>query len=163
MGLVGGVNLSLQEGKYGWLRKNNFLSTEGLCKSFGEGGDGYVPGEGVGAVLIKPLAAAEADGDRILPVPLEHIARDKQAKDKAADSATVKTAQQAKIEVRLEVQLRDAAEQQAGHRKVLGKAHNTVDSTVREQLAPSDQIPEANDDKNGDNDFEQDLHLIWIP
>ncbi|PEU21766.1 hypothetical protein CN526_26225, partial [Bacillus wiedmannii] len=35
------------------------------CESFGEGGDGYVPGEGVGAVLLKPLSKAIADGDHI--------------------------------------------------------------------------------------------------
>ncbi|WP_186269115.1 polyketide synthase, partial [Burkholderia gladioli] len=32
------------------------------------GGDGYVPSEGVGCVLLRPLAAAEAAGDRILGV-----------------------------------------------------------------------------------------------
>ncbi|WP_407672364.1 SDR family NAD(P)-dependent oxidoreductase, partial [Paenibacillus sinensis] len=37
-------------------------------ESFGEGGDGYVPGEGVGAVLLKPLSKAIADGDQIYGV-----------------------------------------------------------------------------------------------
>src|SRR5262249_31003823 len=35
------------------------------CRSFGADGDGFVPGEGVGAVLLKPFARAVADGDRI--------------------------------------------------------------------------------------------------
>ena len=35
---------------------------------FGQGGDGYVPGEGVGAVLLKPLSKAVADGDHIYGV-----------------------------------------------------------------------------------------------
>ncbi|WP_186146356.1 beta-ketoacyl synthase N-terminal-like domain-containing protein, partial [Burkholderia gladioli] len=42
--------------------------SDGRCTSFGEGGDGYVPGEGVGAVVLKPLAQAEADGDHIYGV-----------------------------------------------------------------------------------------------
>jgi acyl transferase domain-containing protein/NAD(P)-dependent dehydrogenase (short-subunit alcohol dehydrogenase family)/acyl carrier protein/SAM-dependent methyltransferase len=65
MALAGGVNLSIHPSKYDYLREGRFLSSEGLCRSFGEGGDGYVPGEGVGAVLLKPLARALADGDRI--------------------------------------------------------------------------------------------------
>ncbi len=49
---VGGVNLSLHPYKYQLLSSGQFLSTEGKCRSFGEGGDGYVPGEGVGAILL---------------------------------------------------------------------------------------------------------------
>ncbi|MDJ1631781.1 beta-ketoacyl synthase N-terminal-like domain-containing protein [Bacillus velezensis] len=49
--LAGGVNVSIHPSKYLWLSQGNFVSTEGLCRSFGEGGDGYVPGEGSGAVL----------------------------------------------------------------------------------------------------------------
>ncbi|RZL00112.1 MAG: type I polyketide synthase, partial [Rubrivivax sp.] len=45
--------------------QGQFAASDGLCKSFGEGGDGYVPGEGVGAVLLKPLAKAIEDGDQI--------------------------------------------------------------------------------------------------
>ncbi|MEH0580465.1 SDR family NAD(P)-dependent oxidoreductase [Streptomyces sp. B21-108] len=63
--LAGGVNLSSHPNKYLLLGMRNFLSSDGRCRSFGEGGDGYVPGEGVGAVLLKPLEQAVADGDHI--------------------------------------------------------------------------------------------------
>ncbi|MGQ4416337.1 SDR family NAD(P)-dependent oxidoreductase, partial [Streptomyces sp. SAS_269] len=63
--LAGGVNLTPHPNKYLVLGRRDFLSSDGRCRSFGEGGDGYVPGEGVGAVLLKPLARAIADGDQI--------------------------------------------------------------------------------------------------
>ncbi|WP_230427435.1 SDR family NAD(P)-dependent oxidoreductase [Collimonas humicola] len=63
--IAGAVNLSLHINKYNLLSDMHFLSTDGRCRSFGEGGDGYVPGEGVGAVLLKSLARARADGDHI--------------------------------------------------------------------------------------------------
>lgn len=63
--LAGGVNLTPHPNKYLTLAQGRFLSTTGRCGSFGEGGDGYVPAEGVGAVLLKPLSRAKADGDRI--------------------------------------------------------------------------------------------------
>ncbi|QNJ43592.1 SDR family NAD(P)-dependent oxidoreductase [Streptomyces buecherae] len=66
--VAGGVNLSLHPNKFLMLGKNHFASTRGRCESFGSGGDGYVPGEGVGAVLLKPLARAEADGDHVYGV-----------------------------------------------------------------------------------------------
>ena len=66
--LAGGVNLTLHPQKYLQLSYTQFLSSDGRCRSFGEGGDGYVPGEGVGAVLLKPLEAALADGDRVLAI-----------------------------------------------------------------------------------------------
>jgi amino acid adenylation domain-containing protein len=68
--LAGGVNLTLHPNKYIALSQGRFLSSKGRCESFGEGGDGYVPAEGVGAVLLKPLWQAEADGDRIHAVIL---------------------------------------------------------------------------------------------
>ncbi|WP_186762922.1 SDR family NAD(P)-dependent oxidoreductase [Lentzea tibetensis] len=66
--LAGGVNLSLHPSKYLMIGQAQFASSDGRCRSFGAGGDGYVPGEGVGTVLLRPLADAEADGDRILGV-----------------------------------------------------------------------------------------------
>ncbi|MCP4695670.1 MAG: SDR family NAD(P)-dependent oxidoreductase, partial [Gammaproteobacteria bacterium] len=65
---AGGVNLTIHPNKYLILSQDRFVSSDGRCRSFGEGGDGYVPGEGVGAVLLKPLSAAIADGDRIYAV-----------------------------------------------------------------------------------------------
>ncbi len=65
MALAGGVNLTLHESKYQLLGSGNFLSTDGRCRSYGEGGTGYVPGEGVGCVLLKPLDKAIDDGDHI--------------------------------------------------------------------------------------------------
>ena len=65
LALAGGVNLITHPSKYVFLSQSRFLASDGRCKSFGEGGDGYVPGEGVGAVLLKPLSNALKDGDRI--------------------------------------------------------------------------------------------------
>ncbi|MEV8517155.1 amino acid adenylation domain-containing protein [Dactylosporangium sp. NPDC051484] len=66
--VAGGVNISSHPVKYLQLAQRGFLSTDGRCRSFGPGGDGYVPAEGTGAVLLKRRSAAEADGDRILAV-----------------------------------------------------------------------------------------------
>ncbi|TYQ17736.1 UNVERIFIED_CONTAM: polyketide synthase PksL/polyketide synthase PksN [Acetivibrio alkalicellulosi] len=65
MAIAGGVNLSVHPYKYQMLSQSHFASEEGRCKSFGEGGSGYVPGEGVGAVLLKPFDLAVKDGDNI--------------------------------------------------------------------------------------------------
>ncbi len=65
LALAGGVNLSLHPNKYLIIGQYRFASSRGRCESFGKTGDGYVPGEGVGAVLLKPLSRALADRDRI--------------------------------------------------------------------------------------------------
>ncbi|MEZ2221556.1 amino acid adenylation domain-containing protein [Rhizobium sp. RCC_161_2] len=66
--LAGGVNLSLHPNKYLSYGLEDMHASDGTCRSFGEGGDGYVSAEGVGAVLLKPLRRAEADGDHIYAV-----------------------------------------------------------------------------------------------
>lgn len=68
MAIAGGVNANIHPNKYLTLCQGRFASSDGKCRSFGEGGDGYVPGEGVGAVLLKSLSKAEEDGDRIYAV-----------------------------------------------------------------------------------------------
>ena len=68
MAIAGGVNLYLHPINYIGLCSQQMLSTDGKCKSFGEGGNGIVPGEGVGVVLLKDLTQAELEGDYIYGV-----------------------------------------------------------------------------------------------
>jgi acyl transferase domain-containing protein/acyl carrier protein len=68
MAIAGGVNLYLHPLNYIALCAQGFLSRDGRCRSFGSGGTGFVPGEGVGAILLKPLSRAVADKDRIYAV-----------------------------------------------------------------------------------------------
>jgi len=70
MAIAGGVNLCLHPRRHWILSKAGMAASDGRCHSFGAGGDGYVPGEGIGAVILKPLARAQADGDRIQGVIL---------------------------------------------------------------------------------------------
>ncbi len=68
MALAGGVNVALALESFLGPQRAGMLSPDGRCKTFADDADGYVRGEGVGAVLLKPLGAAERDGDRILGV-----------------------------------------------------------------------------------------------
>lgn len=68
LGIAGGVNVSVHPGKYLMLSEGQFISSDGHCQSFGDGGDGYIPGEGVGAILLKRLSDAQKDGDNIYGV-----------------------------------------------------------------------------------------------
>ncbi|MFI6692101.1 SDR family NAD(P)-dependent oxidoreductase [Streptomyces sp. NPDC050433] len=63
--LVGGVNLSLHPYKYLRLAELGLLSPTGRCRPFGRDADGYVPGEGVGVLLVRPLGDALASGDHV--------------------------------------------------------------------------------------------------
>ena len=63
--IAGGVNLILDPGHYVGLSAMAMLSSGDACKAFGADADGFVDGEGVGAVVLKPLQAAIAAGDRI--------------------------------------------------------------------------------------------------
>ncbi|WP_409174764.1 SDR family NAD(P)-dependent oxidoreductase [Brevibacillus fortis] len=66
--LAGGVNLSLHPGKYLSYGMMDMHSSDGYCHTFGKDGDGYVSGEGVGTVVLKPLRKAIEDGDHIYAV-----------------------------------------------------------------------------------------------
>ncbi|WP_185113962.1 SDR family NAD(P)-dependent oxidoreductase [Fulvivirga imtechensis] len=65
LAIAGGVNVSIHPNKYLYLSTGQFISSDGHCQSFGEGGDGYIPGEGVGVVILKRLSEAERDGNHI--------------------------------------------------------------------------------------------------
>lgn len=68
MAIVGGVSLSLHPNKYVAHAQMTMSSSDGHCKSFGKDGNGFVPGEGVGAFVIKPLKQAVKDHDNIYGV-----------------------------------------------------------------------------------------------
>ncbi|CAH9068080.1 Acyl carrier protein [Pseudoalteromonas holothuriae] len=65
MAIIGGVNTLLHPNKYLLLSQGQFISQQGYCKSFGKGGEGYIPGEGVGAVVLVPLSMAQAEGRHV--------------------------------------------------------------------------------------------------
>ncbi|HEY8357980.1 MAG TPA: amino acid adenylation domain-containing protein, partial [Ramlibacter sp.] len=67
LAIAGGVNLSIHPKKYVALAATGMIASHPGSTSFTDG-DGYLPAEGVGAVLLKPLAQALADGDEVLGV-----------------------------------------------------------------------------------------------
>ncbi|MEV8441639.1 SDR family NAD(P)-dependent oxidoreductase [Actinosynnema sp. NPDC051121] len=66
--LAGGVNLNLIGESTLAAARFGGLSPTGRCHTFDERADGYVRGEGGGVVVLKPLAAALADGDPVYAV-----------------------------------------------------------------------------------------------
>ncbi|RLU89252.1 polyketide synthase, partial [Streptomyces griseocarneus] len=66
--VAAGVNLLLGEENTATLAEWGGLSPTGRCHPFDARADGFVRGEGGGAVLLKRLSAAMADGDRVLAV-----------------------------------------------------------------------------------------------
>lgn len=68
MMLAGGVSIYLTEKLYVQMCKAGMLSKAGVCSPFSDDADGFVTGEGVGAVLLKRLDKAIADKDNILGV-----------------------------------------------------------------------------------------------
>jgi acyl transferase domain-containing protein/tryptophanase/acyl carrier protein len=66
--IAGGVNLDLHQAKQDINSSGGALSPDGVCRSFGKGANGYVAGEGVGALLLKRLDQAVRDGDHIYGV-----------------------------------------------------------------------------------------------
>ncbi|MFC1603219.1 SDR family NAD(P)-dependent oxidoreductase [Pseudomonadota bacterium] len=65
MAVVGGVHLNLSDSVYESLVKIQALSPSGRCAPFDSGADGMVLGEGIGAVVLKPLSQAIEDCDYI--------------------------------------------------------------------------------------------------
>ena len=65
LALAGGVNAILAPVATQVLDEVDMLSGSGRCRTFDAAADGYVRGEGCGVVVLKRLADAEADGDRI--------------------------------------------------------------------------------------------------
>ena len=66
--IAGGVNLITAPEHLIDLSSLSMLSSGDKCRSFGADGDGFVDSEAVGALILKPLHRAVADGDHIYGV-----------------------------------------------------------------------------------------------
>jgi len=66
--LAGGVNLILCPEGTIIFSQARMMAADGRCKTFDDRADGYVRGEGCGLVVLKRLADALRDGDRVLAV-----------------------------------------------------------------------------------------------
>ena len=65
MAITAGVNCIISPGPFIAFCSMGMLSPDGKCKAFDASANGFVRGEGVGAILLKPLSKAVADGDTI--------------------------------------------------------------------------------------------------
>ena len=63
--IAGGVDLIMNLEHYARLTAMTMVSASDQNKAFGDQADGFVDGEGVGAIVLKPLQKATADGDHI--------------------------------------------------------------------------------------------------
>jgi acyl transferase domain-containing protein len=66
--LVGGISLITDPVLSMRVSARTMVTAGNACRAFGAGADGFVDAEGVGMVLIKPLARALADGDQVYGV-----------------------------------------------------------------------------------------------
>jgi acyl transferase domain-containing protein len=66
--MAAGVNIPLRPDEGVMMTQAGTLARDGRSKFGDAAADGYSPSDGVGVVLLKPLAAALADGDRIRAV-----------------------------------------------------------------------------------------------
>ncbi len=66
--LVSAVNINLLPSIHAVLAKATMLSPTGQCHTFDAQADGYVQGEGAGAIVLKPLSRALQDNDKIYAV-----------------------------------------------------------------------------------------------
>lgn len=66
--IVGAVSLIVDPVQYMRVSERTMVTSGDACRSFGADADGFVEAEGVGAVLVKPLAKAVADGDHVYGV-----------------------------------------------------------------------------------------------
>ncbi|HEX7312485.1 MAG TPA: SDR family NAD(P)-dependent oxidoreductase, partial [Pyrinomonadaceae bacterium] len=66
--LVGGVNAYTHPSAFTEFSRLRVMSPDGTTRAFGAQANGFVPGEGVGAVFLKRLSRAVEDGDNIYAV-----------------------------------------------------------------------------------------------
>ncbi len=68
MALAGGINLILRPELSISLSMANMIAADGRCKTFDTNANGYVRSEGIGIIVLKRLAEAINDNDKILAI-----------------------------------------------------------------------------------------------
>ncbi|MGK7908956.1 MAG: type I polyketide synthase [Synechococcus sp.] len=66
LAIAGGVNLLLSPESTVNFAKAHMLAPDGRCKTFDAAADGYIRGEGCGAIVLKRLSDAQQEGDTVL-------------------------------------------------------------------------------------------------
>lgn len=93
MALVGGVNLILSSDLNTHFAYVGALSTAGQCRPFDAAADGVLRGEGAAVLALKPLSAAERDGDHVYALLLgSAVNQDGKSNGMTAPSAAAQTA-----------------------------------------------------------------------
>ncbi|MFH7365579.1 beta-ketoacyl synthase N-terminal-like domain-containing protein, partial [Pseudomonas syringae group genomosp. 7] len=75
-------------------RPQLIFTRDGLCRPFSEDASGTIAASGYGVVVLKPLARAQADGDRIYAL-VEASALNKDGRAKKSYTATSVAGQRA--------------------------------------------------------------------
>ncbi|MEX0285289.1 MAG: amino acid adenylation domain-containing protein, partial [Paracoccaceae bacterium] len=95
--LAGGVSITFPQ-KRGYLAQEGGIgSTDGLCRPFDAEAKGTVFGHGAGVLVLKPLAQARADGDRVEAV-IRGVGLNNDGSDKIAFTAPSVNGQAAAIQ-----------------------------------------------------------------
>ncbi|MCW8200045.1 amino acid adenylation domain-containing protein [Verminephrobacter aporrectodeae subsp. tuberculatae] len=70
LAIVGSASLALHPNKFVQQARMGMTASDGRCRSFGLGGDGFIPGEGAGVVILRLRDDAQRAGDRVHGVVL---------------------------------------------------------------------------------------------
>lgn len=68
LALAGGINIGVTPRFFVMSSNANMLSPDGKCKTFDKDANGFVPGEGVGVLVLKPLSKAIKDKNNIYSI-----------------------------------------------------------------------------------------------
>ena len=85
--LAAGVNAILEPNITIAYSQSRMMATDGRCKFGDARADGYVRSEGAGVVVLKPLARALADGDRIYATILRQRRQQRRPQQRVPDDA----------------------------------------------------------------------------
>ena len=103
--IAGGANAILKPEFTIATSKASMLSPDGRCKSFDASANGYVRSEGAGVVILKPLSAAQRDGDSIYAIIKSSVVN----QDGKSNGLTVPNQKSQKAALRKALELADVA------------------------------------------------------